>query len=99
MTCKEVADFLLEYTSGGLAPGVREQFEAHLRRCANCREYLALYRSAVELGRHAFDDIAAVDAGVPEDLVAAILTSRQREHDTAGNIARVRAKRPGESTR
>ena len=77
MTCKEVADFLLEYTTGELPAEARAVFDEHLRRCRNCREYLALYLTTIELGRRAFDDARnAVDAGVPEDLVAAILAAR-----------------------
>jgi hypothetical protein len=76
MTCKEVADFLLEYTTGELPALVRDLFDLHLRLCPNCREYLALYLTTIELGRHAFDHGNAIDAGVPEELVHAILASR-----------------------
>jgi anti-sigma factor RsiW len=78
MTCKEVADFLLEYTAGELPPDVEDLFEVHLSRCPNCREYVALYRTTVTLARHALDDVDAIDAGVPDDLVTAILASRTR---------------------
>jgi anti-sigma factor RsiW len=78
MTCREFADFMLEYTTGELPPEVLALFERHLHRCPNCREYLALYEVTVALGRRAFDDAAeAVEAGVPDDLVAAILSSRR----------------------
>jgi anti-sigma factor RsiW len=76
MTCKEVADFLLEYTTGELPADVREFFDVHLSRCPNCREYLALYVTTIRLGRHAFDHGDAIEAGVPEELVSAILASR-----------------------
>ena len=77
MTCREVADFMLDYTSGELPVEVRAVFERHLERCANCREYLALYLKSVELGRRAFaeDDALAVNAGVPDELVAALLAA------------------------
>lgn len=80
MTCREVADFLLDYSSGELSDGVRGRFEQHLTRCPNCREYLAQYQTAVDLGRRAFDDerAEASSAGIPDDLVAAILAARQR---------------------
>jgi anti-sigma factor RsiW len=76
MTCKEVADFLLEYTADELSPDVRGRFERHLSVCPNCREYLAIYRSTIHLSRRAFDDIDAIESGVPEELVTAILASR-----------------------
>jgi anti-sigma factor RsiW len=79
MTCKEVADFILDYTTGELPVEVRSTFDRHLSLCANCREYLATYLTSVTLGRHAFDDAAkATDKGIPADLVAAILSSRPR---------------------
>ena len=79
MTCKQVADFLLDYTAGELPDTTRIVFEQHLRVCPNCREYLAIYRTTVTLGRHAFDnDTNAVDAGIPEELVSAILAARPR---------------------
>jgi anti-sigma factor RsiW len=78
MTCREVADFMLDYAGGELADDTRAIFDDHLARCANCREYLALYLKSIELGRRAFveDDALAVGAGVPEELVAAILAAR-----------------------
>jgi anti-sigma factor RsiW len=80
MTCRELADFLLEYCAGELPQRVRTRFERHLGRCPNCREYLAQYQAAVDLGRRAFDDgrMAATAAGVPDELVAAILAARMR---------------------
>jgi anti-sigma factor RsiW len=78
MTCREVADFLLDYSTGELPEVTRQAFERHLRRCANCREYLALYLASVELSRRAFEDenVLAIRAGVPDDLVAAIMSAR-----------------------
>jgi anti-sigma factor RsiW len=78
VTCREVADFLLDYSIGELPESTRQAFERHLSVCPNCREYIALYLASVELGRRAFEDEerAAVQAGVPEDLVAAILGAR-----------------------
>lgn len=79
MTCRELADFLDDYLSGELLAGVRAEFEHHLELCPNCRRYLAGYKKAIHLGKRAFeDDAARVPADVPEDLVQAILTARQR---------------------
>jgi hypothetical protein len=48
--------------------------------CRNCQRYLALYRNTIELGRRAFadDDEAADAAGVPQELIDAILAARPR---------------------
>jgi anti-sigma factor RsiW len=80
MTCREFADFIIDYSSGDLADGIRAAFEEHLRLCPNCRAYLALYLTTVGLGRR-FAESEQADAaacGVPEDLVTAILDARPR---------------------
>jgi predicted anti-sigma-YlaC factor YlaD len=78
VTCREFTEFILDYSSRDLSVEVRELFERHLSVCPNCREYLALYLTTVELGRHAcdHDEALAVKSGVPEELVAAILAAR-----------------------
>jgi anti-sigma factor RsiW len=79
VTCREFADFILDYLSGELPRDRAEVFEHHLRLCANCTRYLAQYRATVSVGREAFDDPdAPVPAEAPEDLVRAILAARQR---------------------
>jgi len=80
LTCRELADFILDYLDGGLAGDVRERFEHHLSLCSNCRRYIAAYEKTVALGRRAFEDedSSAAQAGVPEDLINAILASRPR---------------------
>ncbi|HXW08320.1 MAG TPA: zf-HC2 domain-containing protein [Vicinamibacterales bacterium] len=79
MTCRELADFILDYLAGTLPDETRRIFDHHLTICPNCVRYLATYRSTVELGRRAFedDDRRAREAGVPEELIAAILAARR----------------------
>ena len=81
MTCRELADFISDYLTGGLSPDVRAAFERHLTRCPNCVNYLAAYRATVALNRQAFttpEADAEAAADVPEDLVKAILAARRR---------------------
>jgi anti-sigma factor RsiW len=77
-----VADYLADYVSGELPARERALFDGHLHLCPNCVEYLAIYRTTVTLGRHAFDDTDAVEGGIPEGLVAAILATRRGEPTT-----------------
>ena len=78
MTCREFADFMMEYLSGELPSKSRVQFEHHLSLCVNCRKYLTSYEETVKLGKRAFDDEdAALPADVPEELVKAILAARR----------------------
>lgn len=78
MTCRELAEFILEYTTGDLPRETREVFELHLSRCDNCHEYLAQYKHTVECERRAFEsaeDLLPTD--VPEELIQAILRARR----------------------
>ena len=78
MTCREFAEFILDYSAGDLADGIRAVFDEHLRLCPNCRAYFSLYLTTVELGQR-FAESEQADAaacGVPEDLVSAILAAR-----------------------
>jgi predicted anti-sigma-YlaC factor YlaD len=78
VTCREFADFMMDYLSDELSSESRAHFEHHLRLCANCRKYLTCYEETVKLGKRAFDDgDAALPPDVPEELVKAILAARR----------------------
>jgi anti-sigma factor RsiW len=78
VTCREFADFIMDYLSAELTPEVRACFEHHVSICVNCRKYLTSYEESVKLGRRAFDDdTAPVPADVPEALVKAVLAARR----------------------
>ena len=80
MTCRELADFLMDYLNAELPSEVRQAFDRHLAVCPNCVAYLKTYRTTIELGRRAFDDDTS-EAGtdVPPELVRAILAARKPE--------------------
>lgn len=78
MNCRELADFILDYTSGELPSETREVFELHLSRCENCHEYLAQYRVIVDAARHAYEAAPPPPpTDCPEELVQAILQARR----------------------
>jgi anti-sigma factor RsiW len=78
MTCRELADFIMDYLNGDLAPEVTSAFDRHLAVCPNCVNYLATYRATVDLSRRAFDPRADEAAfQMPEELVRAILDCRK----------------------
>ena len=77
MTCREFADFIMDYQSGELSSELRARFDHHLDLCDNCRNYLTSYEETVKLGKTAFDDEhAELPADVPDELVRAILAAR-----------------------
>ena len=76
LTCQEVSDFLAAYLAAELAADERARFEAHLAVCPDCRTYLRQYEATRDLCKGALD-AEARDAGVPEELVQAILAARR----------------------
>ena len=79
MTCRDFADFMMDYLSGELSSDSRAEFEYHLSLCVNCRRYLDSYQESVKLGKRAFDDDdGALPVEVPEELVNAILAARRQ---------------------
>jgi anti-sigma factor RsiW len=78
LTCRELVDFLMAYLDDEISEPVRRAFDAHLAVCKDCVRYLRSYEATVRLGRRAFEaPEAPVPDDVPEELVAAILSSRR----------------------
>ncbi len=77
ITCEEFEAFVASYIDDTLPAAQRQIFELHLRICRECREYLAAYQRAIELGQSVFSDAQApTPEDVPEDLIRAILAAR-----------------------
>ena len=79
MTCREVADFLSEYLNRELPArehGLSKSTCDGVQTAWSTSQSIA---PTVTLGRHAFDDADAVERGVPEGLVSAILSAHNRE--------------------
>ena len=78
MKCRDLAEFLYEYTSGDLAVERREHFELHLTRCKNCHEYLVQYQMTIKVGKIACGEASdELPGDVPEELVKAVLAARK----------------------
>lgn len=73
ITCRQFVDFLADYFDGGLSGRPRRAFDAHLRRCSACADYLAGYRETIILSRslRADDFLCAA----PEALVRAVVAA------------------------
>ena len=77
MTCREFAEFLMQYLSRELSVAERSVFEEHMAECPDCVAYLRTYQETIRLEKAAFADPAGpVPADVPDDLVRAILAAR-----------------------
>ena len=75
MTCRDFADFLLDYVEGELPADTRRRLDEHMAICPDCVQYLQHYTETIEAGCLAvaddFDDL-------PDELVSAILRARLR---------------------
>jgi predicted anti-sigma-YlaC factor YlaD len=79
MTCQDFANFLDRFLEGSLPAALAQEFDEHLKICADCRNYLDGYRQTGQAARAALRASAdPVPAEVPEKLVAAILAARAR---------------------
>jgi anti-sigma factor RsiW len=76
MTCRDLADFLVNYIDGALPPVVHRQFEAHLDECAACVAYLRTYRETIRLTAASGDE--ELMPAMPEELVQAIVAAARR---------------------
>jgi anti-sigma factor RsiW len=78
VTCREFADFIMDYLEGELPADVRTLFERHLARCPDCHRYLAQYRETTAAGKDAFaEPDGELPPDIPEELIRAILASRR----------------------
>jgi predicted anti-sigma-YlaC factor YlaD len=76
VTCREFIEFLMEYLLGEVDRG---KFDAHLAVCPSCVNYLKTYQETVTLSKTALADLdQALPGKPPEDLILAILASRNR---------------------
>jgi anti-sigma factor RsiW len=74
VTCRDFADFLLDYVEGELPADTRRRFDEHVAVCADCVQYLQHYTATVKASRLAMADDLPTD--VPDALVAAILKAQ-----------------------
>ena len=75
MTCRELAEFLMDYLDGALSAGRAQRFQGHLNECPACRAYLRTYEESLRV----IIEEAATEAPpeMPEDLIKAILDARK----------------------
>lgn len=80
MTCREMVEFLTDYTNGELPSEQLRIFEEHLDYCPPCIDYLDSYRTTVQLGREVCHDPDGPPPGdAPSELIEAILVARRVE--------------------
>ncbi|WP_022836849.1 anti-sigma factor family protein [Salisaeta longa] len=83
LTCKEVNDFLVAYQEGTLDAQTTRQFERHISKCDNCRNYLQQYNKTIELVQEACAD--ETDDEAAQELVAETMHFLREHLDDADN--------------
>lgn len=78
ITCTEFEEFVVSYLDNDMPPRQKSKFDWHIRLCRECRDYLAAYQRARELGIEMLSGSNdSVPEDVPEDLIEAILAARK----------------------
>jgi len=76
MTCREIADFLMQYIDGEFPWRERTAFKFHLALCPMCRGYSKSYERTVKIARSSKSTVDDPNPeSVPDELVRAILKS------------------------
>ena len=78
MTCRELAEFIMQYLDGELPAGQLTEFERHLALCPACVHYLDSYRKTVTATRTIARGDESESGELPEDLVKAIAAARTK---------------------
>jgi anti-sigma factor RsiW len=78
MNCRDIIEFLAEYLDGELSVTTHTEFERHLAICQSCVAYLATYRETIRVSRFVSVQKSDLLDDAPEELIEAILHSRQR---------------------
>ena len=78
MTCRELVDFLFDYTADDLEPDAKAEFERHLSRCPPCLAYVRSYQATINACKAARDHVIEL-TDVPEELIQAILAARRAQ--------------------
>lgn len=79
ISCRELAEFLMDYLSNELEPRTRAVFEEHICACPPCEAFLKTYAETIRMGKAALcegHDAPAVE--LPPALLKAILAAKGR---------------------
>lgn len=78
VSCKDCADFLMDYLDNVLPPEERRKFDAHLALCRDCVVYLENYRKTVAMTCAKQPEAKECrEVQIPRRLVDAILAARK----------------------
>jgi len=72
IVCQDLVELITDYLEGALDPGPRARFEAHLRTCPHCTDYVEQMRETIRLtGRLRVEEL---DPGARDELLRVFRT-------------------------
>jgi hypothetical protein len=72
MTCRELAELLIDYLEGELEPALKQHIATHLSICPPCEAFVSTYRITIQLTRR------LPAAPLPPDLCTRLQEALQR---------------------
>ena len=82
LTCRQFEDFVHDYYEESLPEEIRRQFDEHLQLCPTCRAHFKDYVRTIALGQSVCETDDELPAGMPEELIGAILLANQKDKRT-----------------
>lgn len=74
MTCRQLIEFLSDYSDGALPAQQRKLFSAHLKDCSECRQYVDQFAKTVDVTKQLNTSDEKL-AALPKELVKAIVNA------------------------
>ncbi len=75
ITCKQLCEFLYDFVEGELPADRRESFEAHVKMCPPCEQYLKQYEHTIRMTKRCMCPGVEKPPPVPDDMIKAIMTA------------------------
>ncbi|MEP3232925.1 MAG: zf-HC2 domain-containing protein [Hyphomicrobiales bacterium] len=81
INCEEFEAFIVDYLDGNLTKSQKSKFNLHLLFCNECRDYLRLYKTTIELSQAQADvPYSQMEMEeIPERFINAVLSSREND--------------------
>lgn len=75
ITCKQLCEFLYDFVEGDLPSESRNSFEAHLKECPPCEQYLRQYEHTIRMTKRCMCPGVEKPPPLPDDMVNAIIAA------------------------
>lgn len=77
-SCQEICEFLSDFVDGQMSPPRRLAFEAHLKACPPCAEYMKQFALTIKLSKKCCCP-GKPELPVPDDLIKAVCSAMKAD--------------------